>query len=291
MRQQIIFIVNPHSGTWGKTNWIAMATRMLATEYDLEFKYTTHKGHAHSLAKAAAESGATTVVAVGGDGTVNEIASALVHTNTALGILPLGSGNGLARDLGISTLLPFNALETIKRKKVLNIDYGTANGTPFFCTCGIGFDAHISHLFADKSKRGFINYLRLTIREYFKYKPKEYLLKYDGKSITQKAFVINIANIQQLGNNAYIAPKADFQDGLLNVTIVHPFGFFGALRLGATLFLKQIDKVRYVETFTCSEIELVLPPNTPFHFDGEASGVSRNILIKAIPLGLKVIVP
>ena len=286
-----MFIVNPHSGTWGKTNWIAMATRMLATDFDLEFKYTTHKGHAHELASAAASEGVSIVVAVGGDGTVNEIASALIHTETALGILPLGSGNGLARDLGISPLLPFHALEAIKKGKILNIDYGTANKVPFFCTCGIGFDAHISNLFADKSKRGFINYIRLTIREYFKYKPKEYILKYDGKTLKKKAFVINFANIQQLGNNAYIAPEADYQDGLLNVTIVGPFGFFGALRLGATLFMKQIDKVRYVETFTCDKIELTLPPNTPFHFDGEPTDVSKQIVIKAVPLGLKVIVP
>lgn len=132
MRNKILFIVNPKSGTLKKTNWIAMATKMLAQEFDLEFQYTTHRGHAHELAKNAVSESVPIVVAVGGDGTVNEIAGALVHTETALAILPLGSGNGLARDLGISTLLPFNAIETIKRGKTLKIDYGTANGVPFF---------------------------------------------------------------------------------------------------------------------------------------------------------------
>ena len=249
-RQKIVFIVNPHSGVWSKTNWIAMATRMLAQDFDLEFKYTTYKGHAFELAQTAAQEGVHTVVAVGGDGTVNEIASALIHTDTAIAIMPMGSGNGLARDLGISTLLPFHALEAIKKGKIMEIDYGKANDLPFFCTCGIGFDAHISHLFADNSRRGFWNYIRLTIKEYFRFKPINCTLHYQGKSVKKKAFVINFANIQQLGNNAFIAPHADYQDGLLNVTIVRPFGFWGAIRLGAMLFLKGIDKVNYVEPVT-----------------------------------------
>ena len=108
-RIKILFIVNPKSGTLGKSNWIAMATKMLAQKFDLEFQYTTHRGHACELAQKAVARNISIVAAVGGDGTVNEIASALIHTNTALAILPLGSGNGLARDLGISTLLPFSA--------------------------------------------------------------------------------------------------------------------------------------------------------------------------------------
>lgn len=291
MRSKILFIVNPKSGTLSKTNWIAMATKMLAQDFDLEFQYTTHRGHACELAQHAAAAGIPIVAAVGGDGTVNEIAGSLVHTNTALAILPLGSGNGLARDLGIATLLPFSAVEAIKHGKTMTIDYGKANDVPFFCTCGVGFDAHISQLFAINKKRGLWNYICLCVREYFRYKPVDCTLEYDGKTVKKQAFIINCANIQQLGNHAYIAPQADFTDGLLNITIVKPFGFFGALRLGTRLFLKQIDKIKYTETFTCSHIVLNIPANTPFHYDGEPMPMPTRITVDAVRHGLKVIVP
>ena len=290
-RKKIVFIVNPKSGTLGKTNWIAISTKMLAQEFDLEFQYTTHRGHACELAQKAAANKVAIVAAVGGDGTVNEIASALIHTDTALAILPLGSGNGLARDLGISTLLPFSAVEAIKKGKTIQIDYGTANGVPFFCTCGVGFDAHISRIFATNKKRGFWNYVILAIREYFRYKPVECTLEYDGKTEKKKAFIVNCANIQQLGNNAYIAPKANYTDGLLNVTILKPFGLIGAVRLGTFLFLRQIDKIKYAETFECERLVLNIPTDTPFHYDGEAAKVPNRIEIEAVKLGLKVIVP
>ncbi len=290
-RKKIVFIVNPKSGTLGKTNWIAISTKMLAQEFDLEFQYTTHRGHACELAQKAAANKVAIVAAVGGDGTVNEIASALIHTDTALAILPLGSGNGLARDLGISTLLPFSAVEAIKKGKTIQIDYGTANGIPFFCTCGVGFDAHISRIFATNKKRGFWNYVILAIREYFRYKPVECTLEYDGKTEKKKAFIVNCANIQQLGNNAYIAPKANYTDGLLNVTILKPFGLIGAVRLGTFLFLRQIDKIKYAETFECERLVLNIPTDTPFHYDGEAAQVPNRIEIEAVKLGLKVIVP
>ena len=290
-RKKIVFIVNPKSGTLGKTNWIAISTKMLAQEFDLEFQYTTHRGHACELAQKAAANKVAIVAAVGGDGTVNEIASALIHSDTALAILPLGSGNGLARDLGISTLLPFSAVEAIKKGKTIQIDYGTANGVPFFCTCGVGFDAHISRIFATNKKRGFWNYVILAIREYFRYKPVECTLEYDGKTEKKKAFIVNCANIQQLGNNAYIAPKANYTDGLLNVTILKPFGLIGAVRLGTFLFLRQIDKIKYAETFECERLVLNIPTDTPFHYDGEAAKVPTRIEIEAVKLGLKVIVP
>ncbi|HPB84670.1 MAG TPA: diacylglycerol kinase family lipid kinase [Paludibacteraceae bacterium] len=291
MRNKILFIVNPKSGTLKKTNWIAMATKMLAQEFDLEFQYTTYRGHACELAQHAVSEGIPIIAAVGGDGTVNEIASALVHTDTALAILPLGSGNGLARDLGISTLLPFSAVEAIKHGKTMQIDYGQANGVPFFCTCGIGFDAHISQLFATNKKRGFWNYLYLCIREYFRYTPTKCTLEYEGKKVTKKAFVINCANIHQFGYNAYIAPHADFTDGRLNITIVKPFGFIGAIRLSVSLFLKQIDKIKYTETFDCERITFHLPPKTPFHCDGDAIPMPSMVTVEAIKQDLKVIIP
>src|SRR5574344_849731 len=251
-RQKILFIVNPKSGTFGKTNWISMATRMLAQNFDLEFKYTTHRGHACELAQHAVSELVPFVVAVGGDGTINEIASSLVNTNTTLGILPLGSGNGLARDLGISTLLPFNALECIKHQHIKKIDYGHANDVPFFCTCGVGFDALVSYKIMQNKKRGLWMYVTLCLREYFRFKPLECTLEYDGKIEKRQVFIVNCANIRQFGFNAYIAPQADLCDGKLNVTIIKPFGFWAAMRLIISLFTKRIDSFKkYIETFDC----------------------------------------
>lgn len=290
-RKKIVFIVNPNSGRQSKTNWIAFATKMLAQTYDLQFQYTTHRGHATELTQKAVHEGVDIVTAVGGDGTVNEIAGALINTETALAILPLGSGNGLARDLGISPLLLFQAIETIQHAKTMKIDYGVANDIPFFCTCGIGFDAHISEMFASNKKRGFIKYAAIAIREYLRYKPTKCTLEYDGKSEERTAFIINCANIQQFGNNAFIAPKANFQDGLLNITIVKPFSFWGALRLAAFLFTKQINHTGFTETFTCKKITLKMPPKVPFQYDGEPTQMSNSVNIHVVKQGLKVVVP
>lgn len=290
-RPSILLIVNPISGNKEKTTAIALATKLLASEFDLKIQYTTYKGHAFKLAQEAVEQHIQTVVAVGGDGTVNEVAKALIHTETSLGIIPVGSGNGLARDLGFAPPIHLKAIESIKKQKTKLIDYGMVNDTPFFCTCGIGFDAHISWLFSETEKRGFIKYAFLCLREFFRYNCLICEMEHDEKKETKKAFVINCANIRQLGNNAYIAPRADFQDGKMNVTILKPFRFWGAFYLAWCLFTKQIDKAKKTETFTCSELTLNIPENAPFHYDGEPMEVHNPVKIHIVKQGLKVIAP
>ena len=292
-RKRILFIVNPKSGTFGKTNWISMATRMLANEFDLTFQYTTHRGHACTLAQQAVADGVNIVAAVGGDGTVNEVASALVGSETALAILPLGSGNGLARDLGISTLLPFSSLENIKHLNIRAIDYGRANNVPFFCTCGIGFDALVSHEIVCNNKRGFWMYLKLVIDSYFRFHPVPCTFTHDGITEQRNVFLVNCANIRQFGFNAYIAPKADFTDGKLNVTIIKPFPLRTVVRLAVALFTKRIDRImKYVETFECEKVTLQVPEGTPFHCDGDYIEMpSNNIEVEIVPQSLKVLIP
>lgn len=292
MRTKILFIVNPKSGTLGKTNWISIATRMLAKDFDLEFKYTTHRGHACELAQQAVADKVPIVAAVGGDGTVNEIASSLVDSDTALAILPLGSGNGLARELGISPLLRLNAISCIKHLNFKHIDYGRVNDVPFFCTCGVGFDAKISYEITQRTRRGLWMYVSLCLHEYFRYKPLECTLEHDGKTETRKAFIVNCANIRQFGFNAYIAPRADLTDGKLNVTVIKPFGFWTALRLLAGLFTKRLDHFKkYVETFDCERVAISTPEKTPFHCDGDYIGLSNRVEVAAVPHALKVAVP
>lgn len=290
-RPRILFIVNPRSGRKEKSMIVALASKILAERFDLNIRYTTHKGHAYEIAKEAVAEGFESIVAVGGDGTVNEIGKALVHTDIAMGIIPCGSGNGLALDLGYQAFNPLKAIEAIKHHHTKHIDYGLVDNVPFFCTCGIGFDARVSQLFAHTKHRGFIKYIYLTIQEYFRYKGFLLHIEHDGEILDKEAFILNCANIRQLGNYAFIAPEADMQDGLLNITLLKPFGFFSAFRLAWRLFTKQIDHIHITETFTCPELRLIVPEGAPFHYDGEPMYIEGEILIKIVPKGLKVIVP
>lgn len=291
VRKRILFIINPVSGTMGKLNWITLATRLLAKNFDLEFKQTQGRGHACKLAQDAVRDRVDIVCAVGGDGTVNEIASALIETDTVLAILPLGSGNGLARELRISTLLPNLALEVMRSGNVVDIDYGVLNNIPFFGTCGFGFDAKISYEFAKRKHRGVINYIKVVIKEYYRYVPKEVQLTINGQTITRKVFLINFANSRQFGNNAYIAPLASLTDGLINVTIVKPLRFREALRLSLALFDKRIHKLNSIETFTCEKAQLLMPKGAICHYDGEPIKLGEEAHIEIVKGGLKVLVP
>jgi diacylglycerol kinase (ATP) len=292
MRQKILFIVNPKSGTLSKTNWISMATRMLAKDFDLEFKYTTHRGHACELAQQAAADRIPIVVAVGGDGTVNEIASSLVGTDTALAILPLGSGNGLARELGISTKIAPSAISCIKHLNFKQIDYGRVNDVPFFCTCGVGFDAQISYEITQRSRRGLWMYVSLCVKNYFHFSPLTCTFEHDGITDTRQAFMVNCANIRQFGFNAYIAPRADLSDGKLSVTVIKPFGILAALRLLMGLFTRRLDHMKkYVETFDCERVTITTPQKTPLHCDGDYIGLADHINVEIVPNALKVVTP
>ena len=179
-KKKIIFIMNPISGTARKAGIPRIIEKVLDKEYyDFSIMQTNYCGHAYEIATNAKNDGCDVVVAVGGDGTVNEVAKAIVHSDTALGILPCGSGNGLARHL----MLPLDmqkAVEIINKHTVHDLDYGLINNIPFFCTCGMGFDAFISMKFAEAGKRGPVTYLENILREGLKYKPETYEIKDDN---------------------------------------------------------------------------------------------------------------
>lgn len=184
----------------------------------MDTAYTTGHGDATRLTTDAASKGYRAVIAAGGDGTVNEIATALCGTSTALGIIPVGSGNGLARHLGLP-LDVTEAIEVIAKDNIIDCDYGTANGRPFFCTFGVGFDAAVSEKFAHQKRRGKLSYIKSAISEYVSYNPQTYTISANGQILTQKAFIVACCNASQYGNNAYIAPTASITDGLLDITI------------------------------------------------------------------------
>jgi len=290
MKSKIAFIINPFSGTGKKEDIPALIQQTLDTMlYDPEIVYTEYRGHGTELAKSFVHKHFQVVVAVGGDGTVNEVGRSLVHTNTSLGIVPIGSGNGLARHLGI----PMNikkAIKQLNRSEPILMDYGIVNNRPFFCTCGTGFDAYVSTEFAKGKKRGVMSYIEKIITGYFSYKSQNYHLVGDGIDLKSKAFVITFANASQWGNNAYIAPQASVQDGKLDISIMSSFPIIAIPTLALQLFAKTIDKDLFMTTLRSKDITLVREESGPFHYDGEPYEEGKEIQIKTIPDGLKVLV-
>lgn len=252
--------------------------------------YTEYAGHAVEIAAQKAKEGVHAVVAIGGDGTINEIARSLVHTKTALGIIPCGSGNGLARHLQIS-MEPKKAIEIINEGIMDVIDYGKINDVPFFCTCGVGFDAFVSLKFAKAGRRGPLTYLEKTLLESLKYQPETYELETEDGTLKYKAFLIACGNASQYGNNAYIAPQATLTDGLLDVTILEPFTVLDVPALSFQLFNKTIDQNSRIKTFRCQTLRIHRTKPGVVHFDGDPMMMGENIDVKVIKEGLQVIIP
>jgi diacylglycerol kinase (ATP) len=290
-KEKIAFIINPKSGTSNKNYLPGLIQETINDlEFEVELFFTEYAGHASVLATDLIKKGYSKIIAVGGDGTVNEVAKSLINTNSALGIIPCGSGNGLARSLKIP-LKPIDAINLINYGKVISMDYGTINKLPFFCTCGVGFDAHIGNKFATSTKRGLFTYVKETINAYFYYRPRKYTIKIDGEKIKTKAFLVTVANAGQYGNDAYIAPQAELQDGKLDLCILNPFPKHHALNLGFRLFNKTMDRSEYINTIKGQSITIKRKKKGEVHLDGEPAIMGKKLKIKIIGLGLKVIVP
>lgn len=289
--KRIAFIVNPISGTQGKELVLSLLDeKMDKTKYAWEVIYTERAGHATEIAAKAAGDKVDIVVAVGGDGTINEIARSLVHTGTALGIIPCGSGNGLARHLQIP-MDPRKALDILNEGITDVIDYGKIDGTAFFCTCGVGFDAFVSLKFAEAGKRGPLTYLEKTLQESLTYQPETYELETEDGITRYKAFLIACGNASQYGNNAYIAPQAALNDGLLDVTILEPFTVLDVPSLAFQLFNKTIDQNSRIKTFRCKKMCIHRSGPGVVHYDGDPMQAGKDIDIILIQKGLHVVVP
>ena len=288
-KKRIIFVVNPISGTQSKKailKWID--ERMDRSVYDYSIVRTEYAGHATQIAASAVEDKVDVVVAIGGDGTINEIARALVHSETALGIIPCGSGNGLARHLRIP-MEPKAAIDIINQGNRLCIDYGKINNIPFFCTCGVGFDAFVSLKFADSGKRGLLTYLENTLHESLTYQPETYEIENEEGTMKYKAWMIACGNASQYGNNAYIAPQASLTDGLMDVTIMEPFTVLDVPSLSFQLFNKTIDQNSRVKTMRAKKIKIHRTHDGVMHFDGDPLMAGKELEVEIIPNGLYVI--
>lgn len=290
-KKQILALINPISGTANK-DYLPETIRQVVDSsiFDLSIRFTQRPNHAYQLAKEAAGNGYYGVIAVGGDGTVNETASALCDTDTALGIVPNGSGNGLARHLDIPMDIN-EALEIINSRNIGQYDYCTANDHPFFCTCGVGFDAQVSAKFAKSGKRGPLSYVKSAVSEYLKYRPQSYRITSPEGTIAEKAFIIACGNASQYGNNAYITPNADMQDGLIDVTVILPITPLDTAMLGILLFSRHIDQDTNIISFRTPSLTIERDKSGIMHLDGETMMMPEKIEIRCHHLGLKVFTP
>lgn len=292
--KNIAFIINPIAGTQKKQKLPKLITQTLdKSQWLPNIVFTEHAGHAEELAKQFAQMGFEAVVAVGGDGTVNEVARGLRDTQTAMGILPMGSGNGLARNLNIPMRLN-RALEVFNRCEPIKIDYGLANGHVFVTTCGTGFDAMIAEQFAAAGKRGFKTYVQKIVEDLITYKPETYrIVESESESeldITTTAFLITFANANQWGNEAYIAPKASVQDGKMDICIMSSKAVFAVPSLAVGLFTKMLDKSLFMDGAKAKDVILYREKEGPFHIDGDPIQMEKDIHIQIVEEGLKVLV-
>lgn len=282
-------MINPKSGNDRKTDRVALIKSLLSDSYDATIFEWKKISDRDSIFNSVLTGGFDIAVAVGGDGTVSQVASALCNSNVALGIIPFGSGNGLARHLQVP-LDSAAAMKLIATGVIQTIDRGTINGQDFFCTCGTGFDARIGKLFADSTTRGFWTYARLILREYSKYDHENYRITMDGKTIERDAFLVTVANAGQYGNNTWIAPTARVNDGVLRVVVLKPFRWWKVPSLVRKVFRKQMQHSKYAETYTAKEIRIERVSHGPAHFDGEPADMDAVLEIKVVPACLKVVV-
>ena len=292
VKEKILFLINPISGTKNKEHLPGIIKELIDRDiFDVEVIITEYKGEATEIVRRKLIANYQYFVAVGGDGTVNEIAKALINTRGIMGIIPVGSGNGLARHLHIP-LQPTKSIQIINKLNYQAIDYGLINNIPFFCTCGVGFDALIGEKFAQCKGRGLSNYVKTTILEYFNYKPEIYQITVDNeRKINRQAFLITFANGSQYGNNAFIAPNADISDGKLDMCILSPFQLYKAPGIGIRLFAKNIHRSSLMYTERASNILLERASEGVIHFDGEPYRMGKILNISLINKGLNVIVP
>lgn len=289
MRDSFLFVINPNSGTTPgrEAAQMAILLEQKAKEagHEAHCVITEAQGHATELAAvASANKEFGTVVAVGGDGTVNEVARALLHSDVALGILPLGSGNGLARHLDIPLTLPA-ALDHLWKSVPTIIDSATLNFQPFFCVAGLGFDAHVSQLFGQQSQRGWDTYVKVSLKAYLDYLPQRLKIQEQDAEV----FSLSFANAGQFGNNAWVAPHADLADGLLEVCTVVPFPKWFGTALAFQLFTKSLKTSTYVTYQSLKTLTVETERPALVHYDGEPWQLETNrIEVGIVPESLRI---
>jgi len=288
-KKNIHFIINPVSGTGKQKNILQKIEKEIDAQiFKTHIHYTKREDHATEIAKKLCNNGANIIVAVGGDGTVNEIGRALVNNTCILGIIPTGSGNGLARHLGI----PQNVTKALRLLNSLNsrkIDSCTANDKFFINVSGMGYDGHIAHCFAKRKKRGMKTYLKLILSEWWTYSAKKYEIEIDGKCVFDgEAVQISFANGSQFGNNAIVSPESIINDGLIELCVLKPFHSYEIPHLLLALATRRFHLNKRMKIISCSQA-IIKSKHAKTHLDGEPKNLGDCLELKVHPKSINVV--
>ncbi len=290
MKKRICFIINPIAGIGRQKAVERLIEKYLDTSvFDAEIKRTNAPKHATLLAQEAVKENFSIIVAVGGDGSLNEVAKGLIDSDVTMAIIPVGSGNGLARHLNIPLDVK-KALQLLNSGQIKTIDTVNFNDELFLNVAGVGFDAHIGWAFSKYKKRGFWSYVKLVLREFPAYKHQEYELTIDGKTTLHNAFLITFANGSQWGSNAYISPLSVIDDGIIEIAILKDVSIFNFPYLAFKLLTKKLHLSSHLELLKAKEV-IIKQKNTIAHIDGEPIDTGNTIHIKVNPASLKILVP
>lgn len=288
MQKKFAFIINPNAGKRKNFNVKDFIAHRIPTNVSFEILDWNSPNEFHLIKQEINSGHFECVVAVGGDGTVNQVADAIQGSETALGILPFGSGNGLARTLKIN-MNPELAFQQLLTGKPQKIDGGKMNAHSFFCTAGTGFDAHVGSLFAQSKRRGFMTYATISTKEIFSYKAENYRITVDGKTFTRKAFLMTVCNSGQWGNDIYICPDAKINDGIFHLSILNEFSIIQIPSLTLNLLRRKIHQASFAEILTGESIIIERESESPAHADGEPFTEEKILRFEMQPYSLKVI--
>ena len=293
MKEKILFIVNPISGHHDKSKFPSIVEKLIDKDkYDYTITLTEYGGHAVELTKQAIDNQYDIIVAVGGDGTINEVATTMIGASQTFAIVPYGSGNGLARHLHLP-LKPDKVITEVINKGVKSkIDTAAMNGVPYISIAGVGFDAIIADFFAQDPHRGIKTYVKLVTKEYLHFQPKKYYLILDGKEeIDCEPFFISFANSNQFGSNAVVSPTASLNDGLLDVCIFKKPNMLQVPYVATRLLTKKIDRTHFVDIHKAQKIQVIRENDEIANIDGEAVMMPKDITVEINPLSLNILLP
>lgn len=291
MRQRIRFIINPFSGTSGKQTTPELIKKYLDhSKYEFEVVFTRHAGHAIQLAKEGVEQRFDFVAAVGGDGSVNEVAQSLLHSDTGLAILPGGSGNGFAMHLGLGRDIQ-KAIHVINTGNEIKVDTCSVNDRFFINVSGLGFDARIAYKTKENSKRGFVPYFLTSIKESKKFKPQKLQITVDDKVLKGEYAAAVVANASMYGYHFTIAPQASMQDGILDLMLIKKAPLYKYFLTTYRFLNRSLHKSGVTESYQGKQIKIVMEDESYLHVDGEGYKSEKEIVFKVHPMSLKVLAP
>lgn len=292
MFRKVKIIANPAAGNRkGHKNIFNQVVEFFSqNSHQCTLETTLKRGDAHAYAQSAVEKNVDVVVVVGGDGTINEAGSALINSETVMGIVPSGSGNGLARTLRLP-LGPEEACKIMTPDNIIKMDVGKANERYFFSVVGFGFDAQVGKCFDSFGRRGPLPYFYLSAREYLTYKPERLVLEFNDTSIQIAPFIVAAANGQQYGNNAVIAPQAKVDDGLLDLCIVHQASFLNLFEALPKLFRGKFEEYSGADFYKTQRLCVERAAAGYINLDGEAVLEEAIVDITVLPNSLSIFAP